>query len=397
MITFEEAKRIVTENLIVTDKEMVPLAEACSRIISQSVSADRDTPPFNKSAVDGYACRASDLGEKMLLLENIAAGYEPKMTVNQRTCSKIMTGAMLPEGADTIIMVEDCDFDGKYVFFKGKGPKDNICVKGEDITKGTEVVTAGTLLKPQHVAVLAAFGAAAVSVSKRISVGILSTGDEIIEPEATPSTVQIRNSNGWQLFSQAMNAGANANYLGIAGDTKESLHSVISKAIVNNDAIIISGGVSMGDFDYVPGILEELGFKILFNKVAVQPGKPSTFAVRKSKEGKCEKVIFALPGNPVSCFIQFELLVRPWLIASAGGHAPELWTELPAKEEYSRRNTGRLAFIPIIINPDGTFSHLKYNGSAHIAALSEATGIAAVPVGKATIAAGEKTRIFILP
>lgn len=397
MITFEEATIIVNNNLIPKGSEAVLLSEACSRVIAEPVRADRDTPPFNKSAVDGYACRASDLGDKLLFLENIAAGYEPKMDITAGTCSKIMTGAMLPEGADTVVMVEDCEFDGKYVSFRGKGPKDNICLRGEDIGEGEEVIPSGTLLRPQHIAVLAAFGAAKVKVAERISIGILSTGDEIIEPDMNPSAVQIRNSNGWQLYAQALSAGANANYLGIARDTKESLYSTLSNAVENNDAIIITGGVSMGDFDYVPGILEDMGFKILFNKVAVQPGKPSTFAVRKASDGSCEKVIFALPGNPVSCFIQFELLVRPWIIASCGGKSRGLWTELAAGTEYSRRNTGRLAFIPVVISPNGTFTPVRYNGSAHIAALTDANGIAAVPIGKATIAEGEKTSIFILP
>lgn len=397
MITFEEATIIVNNHLISKGSEIVLLSEAGSRVMAEPVKADRDTPPFNKSAVDGYACRASDLGEKLLLLENIAAGYEPKVTISKGTCSKIMTGAMLPAGADTVVMVEDCEFDGKYVSFRGKGPKDNICLRGEDIREGEEVIPSGTLLRPQHIAVLAAFGVAKVKVAERINIGILSTGDEIIEPEMSPSAVQIRNSNGWQLYAQALNAGAKANYLGIARDTKESLYSTLSNAVKQNDAIIITGGVSMGDFDYVPGILEEMGFKILFNKVAVQPGKPSTFAVRKASDGSCEKVIFALPGNPVSCFIQFELLVRPWIIASCGGKSRGLWTELAAGAEYSRRNTGRLAFIPVIISPNGTFTPVRYNGSAHIAALTDANGIAAVPIGKATIAEGEKTSIFILP
>ena len=396
MIPFSKALEVVMANTLGFEAENVPLSEAMGRILSKPVFADRDMPPFDKSAVDGYACKAADIVGDMKLLENIAAGVEPLKEVLAGCCSKIMTGAMLPEGADTVIMVEECEYNGTSVKFTGKSLKSNICYKGEDIREGDKVIDEGTLIKPEQVAILATFGITQVSCAKKKKIGILSTGDEIVEPDENPSRVQIRNSNGWQLRAQSIKAGAETNYYGIASDNKETLRMKLSDAINENDIVIISGGVSMGDFDFVPSVLAGFGLKILFNKVAVQPGKPSTFAVKYTSEGIAGKVVFALPGNPVSSFIQFELLVKPFLFKSMGGELPGFQVALPIKSEYTRKHTERLALIPVKIDSDGSFSPVKYNGSAHINALNGINGIAEIPLGVGNLDAGMKTKVHIL-
>ena len=397
MITFNNAAEIVLSNSLKSEGEFIPLSEALGRVLAQPVYADRDMPPFDKSAVDGYACKAADIVGELRLLENIAAGFKPVKTVTAGCCSKIMTGAMLPEGADTIIMVEECEDSGTSVRFNGKSLKSNICYKGEDIREGDKVLETGTFIKPEQIAILASFGVTNAFVAKHKKIGILSTGDEIIEPDAIPTLVQIRNSNGWQLRAQALRAGAIVNYYGIASDSESSLREKLEKALNENDIVILSGGVSMGDFDFVPAVLDEFGLKTLFNKVAVQPGKPSTFAVKYSQDGSAKKVVFALPGNPVSCFVQFELLIKPFLFKSMGGVAPGLKADLPFKSDYSRKHTERLALIPVRIDSDGSFSPVKYNGSAHITALNGANGIAEIPLGAGSFAAGEKVKVYILP
>ena len=396
MIQFSEALNIVKSNTIIPEAEKIPLSESTGRFLAETIYADRDTPPFNKSAVDGFACREEDLNEKMEIVETIPAGFEPSVKLSIGKCSRIMTGAMLPEGADTVVMVEECTVENNHMRYIGRKGRDNICIKGEDMTAGSEAVSKGTLIGSVHIAILASMGASNPLVFKKIKIGILSTGDEIVEPDEIPSKVQIRNSNGWQLYAQALSAGADASYLGIARDEREEVRKSITDGLRNNDVLIITGGVSMGDFDYVPETIESLGFTILFNKVAVQPGKPSTFAVLKDSKGEVKKVIFALPGNPVSCYLQFQLLVKEWFYASSGSKSKAIWTKIPMAKEFIRKNTSRQSFIPGKISAEGEFELLSYNGSAHILAMGEATAVASIPVGKGELKMGEPVTVYIL-
>ncbi|MFA6334701.1 MAG: gephyrin-like molybdotransferase Glp [Bacteroidales bacterium] len=402
MIRFEQALEIVLSQSLEIGKELVPLSEAAGRVLSSTVYADRDMPPYNKSAVDGYACREEDLvrGE-LKIIENIAAGYYPKSVITTGCCSKIMTGAKLPDGADTVLMVEEVIENGDHVRYSianGKKPKNNICLKGEDIKKDELVLEKGAFIKPEQIAILAAMGVSMVPVSKQLRVGLISTGDEIVEPETTPNEVQIRNSNGWQLRAQIIRIGSIVSYYGIVGDSEELLQKKIEKALSQNDILILTGGVSMGDFDFVPLILQNLKLEILFDKIAVQPGKPSTFAIKRNHVDphKADKVVFALPGNPVSCYIQFELLVKPFIFKSMGAPDPTLWIEMASSEGFTRKHTERKALIPVKVGPDGRFSIVNYNGSAHILALNNANAIAEVPIGVSTTKRGDKLRLFFL-
>lgn len=410
MIKFEKAIEIVLSHTLETGREWAPLASSMGHFLATNIYADRDMPPFNKSAVDGYACRRVDIEKELRVIENIPAGYSPKLKITEGCCSKIMTGAKLPDGADTVIMIEEvvemakvaevagtCGFV-RYANADGKKLKNNICLKGEDIKEGELVLETGTFVKPQHIAILAAMGINNVPVFKTLNIGLLSTGDEIVEPDVVPDEVQIRNSNGWQLRAQVLRSGAVANYYGIVPDNEKSLKYAIEKALVNNDILVLTGGVSMGDFDFVPSIISSLGFEILFDKVAVQPGKPSTFAIKKApgSNNKTEKVIFALPGNPVSSFIQFELLIRPFIFKSMHADNPVLWFEMASAQDYNRKSTDRKALIPVIAAPDGRFKIINYNGSAHILALDKANAIAEVPEGVSFVGIGDKLRVFLL-
>ncbi|MDO9680128.1 MAG: molybdopterin molybdotransferase MoeA [Bacteroidales bacterium] len=398
MISFEEALKIVLENAQYLPHESIKLEDSAGRVLASDIYADRDMPPFDKSAVDGYALKREELGNPLRVVENIAAGYVPKNEVISGTCSKIMTGAVIPAGADFVVMVEDTVEVSGFMDLKEKEEKfkkrNNICYKGEDISEGDLLLSRGTVISPAATAILASAGFSVVSVSKVPVVGIFSTGDEIVEPEVTPLPSQIRNSNGWQLRMQALSTCSKVKYYGIVKDSPELLHAAVLKSIEECDITIITGGVSAGDFDYVPGIIKECGFNILFDKVSVQPGKPSTFAVKKADYNE-NKVIFALPGNPVSSLIQFEMLVKPYIIKSMGGNYLPLKLSLPAGEDFTRKNNERLSFIPVVINPEGTFSPVRYNGSAHIAAMAHADAIAEIPVGVKQILAGEKATIHI--
>ncbi len=239
--------------------------------------------------MDGFACREADLHMELEMIEVLAAGEIPKKKIETGECTKIMTGAMIPQGADCVIMVEDTEItaEGKIRYTKierknievceacapsSKKTNKNICFLGEDVKLGEEVLKKGVVLKPQHLPILASAGCANPLVYKKVSVGIIATGSELVEPHEKPGLSQIRNSNASQLVAQVMACGALPNYYGIAEDVEETTKNVLQKAVSENDLVLLTGGVSMGDFDFVPLIMKELGFEILFDSIAVQPG-----------------------------------------------------------------------------------------------------------------------------
>lgn len=384
MITFDEAYKIVTGSVFTTGTETVSFIESLNRVLAEDISSDMDMPPFNKATVDGFACRKIDLGDELEILETIAAGMQPAKAVSVKQCSRIMTGAPVPEGADMVFMVEDSlILPSGNVKHTGSFTKENIAYKGEDILKGDVVLKTGKLIRPQEVAVMASVGCTAVKVSRKPLVAVISSGDELVEPFDTPGVSQIRNSNAYQLLAQLLRAGALGKYFGIASDDKEATFRLVTQAIKECDIVILTGGVSMGDFDFIPAVLEKAGVKILFSRINVQPGKPTTFGVHP------DALVFGLPGNPVSSFTQFELLVRPLISKMMGYELNQYTINLPLKVSFSRRIADRQAFIPVIITADGFADPVEYHGSAHISSISLADGIISMPSGKKTIEKGE--------
>ncbi len=388
MITFEEAFRIVTEAAFHTGKEEVRITDAAGRALAAPVRSDMDMPPWNKSAVDGYACRHQDLGSELTVTETVAAGVMPEKTIVQGTCSRIMTGAAVPQGADYVFMLEDTEEkeDGR-VRFTGKPGNDNIAKAAEDCFTGQTVLKPGRYIKPQEIAVMAVVGATAVTVSCRARVGVISTGNELVEPDKVPAGAQIRNSNASQLMAQVARAGAEGRYYGIARDEEASIEKLLTRALEENDVVLISGGVSFGDFDLVPKVMRSLGLTIHFDQVAMQPGKPLTFCTGE------KKAVFGLPGNPVSTFVQFEVMVRPFIDRMAGVTAEEPKMLMPLAADYSRKRAERLAWIPFTVTPAGEAMPVEYHGSAHITALTGAWGFIAIPRGQSWIQKGEMVSV----
>jgi molybdopterin molybdotransferase len=383
MISFEEAYRIVMNHVAVFPSERVNMLDSLGRILAEDIFSDIDMPPFNKSAVDGFACRKADLGHDLEVIETLPAGKTPEFTVSKGKCSRIMTGAMLPEGSDFVIMVEDTQIlDNGMMQSTKKQTVRNICYQGEDIKAGDKVLSKGTLIKPQHIAVLAVAGAVNPKVSKQIHVGILSTGDELVEPEHLPSPSRIRNTNAYQLIAQVSTAGAIPQYGGIAADTENSLSAMLSDSLDQNDIVLLTGGVSMGDFDYVPKAMENMEIKILFKSVAIQPGRPTVFGKRGNQ------FIFGLPGNPVSSFVLFEVLVKPFLLKMMGcREEPEIF-HLPLGITFRRKKSTRKSLIPVRIE-NGLVFPVEYHGSAHITAYTQAQGIITIDIGKTELVKGE--------
>jgi molybdopterin molybdotransferase len=384
MITFENAYEIVSNSARILGIEEVDLLATIGRVIAQDVVSDINMPPFDKSAVDGYACKRNDFNSnnRLEILEIIKAGQNPEKEVVNGYCSKIMTGAMLPIGAEIIVMVEDTEIiDNRVHFLKDKTAA-NICYIAEDIKKNDIVLKKGSYIKPQHIAVLASVGAFKTLVFKQPKVGIISTGDELVEPTVLPTGSKIRNSNAWQLMAQVQNAGGIPDYIGIASDNKTSTYDKITAAFATNDIVILTGGVSMGDFDYVPEIMQEIGVKILFRSIAVQPGRPTVFGI------KDDKYIFGLPGNPVSSFVQFEILVKHLIqkLQNADNKAVDII--LPLGADINRKKTERKSFIPVNIK-EGKLFPVDYHGSAHIHSYIFADGIIAIEKGILSLKKGE--------
>jgi molybdopterin molybdotransferase len=409
MITFEEALLILEANAGTLQVEEVGLTECLGRVLAEDVFSDMDMPPFDKSAVDGYACRRDDLGKELVVLEIIAAGQVPKFRIGPGECAKLMTGGMVPEGADTVIMIEDVESalgesirtevhlntvsgssEGKRIRFRGKTTNSNICYQSEDLKKGSQVLDKGALIRPQEIAVLASVGKSLPLVYKQAHIGIITTGDELVEPNQVPGLSQIRNSNAWQLIGQAQQAGCQPTYYGIAVDNEEQTAQLIEKASEENDIVILTGGISVGDFDFVPAVLKKAGFDIKFRSLAVQPGKPSIFATRGSTR------LFALPGNPVSSFVQFEMMVKFMLKLMTSNNSMEKTIRLPLGFDYSRKRTDRKAFMPVVLSSEGTAASIEYHGSAHIQSYIHADGIISIEIGQNEIKKGTLVDVRLL-
>ncbi len=357
-----------------------------------------DIPPFDKSAMDGFACRREDLANELTIIETIPAGVSPKREIGPRQCAKIMTGAMVPQGADCVIMVEFTEsLEGNKVRFTGGRTADNICGKAENIKAGQIVLRKGVRIKPQHIATLASVGCVRPLVASRPAVGIIATGNELVAPAQKPAISQIRDSNSYQLCAQVQRLGAIGQNYGIAADTETEINGVLKKAIAENDVVIISGGVSMGDYDLVPGVLKQNGVKVLFEKLAIKPGKPTVFGVCGGSPPLSRgQVCFGLPGNPAAGFVIFELLVKPFLYKMMGHDYNPSCIPVAVTESVRRKKTERQSWIPVAITEAGTAKPVEYHGSAHINALCEADGLISIDIGVAEIERGTTVSVRII-
>jgi molybdopterin molybdotransferase len=382
MISFEQAIKIIMELVQPLDKERIDIDKSLNRILVEDVVSDIEMPPFNKSAMDGFACRRTDLSNKLTIIETIPAGYVPKKKISKNKCAKIMTGAVVPEGADCVIMVEHAEFISyNQIRFTGEFTADNICSRAEDVKKGEVVLAKGTRIRPVHVALLAAVGCTKPLVSCQPKVGVIATGNELVEPYIKPNFSQIRNSNSSQLSTQISNMGICPIYYGIASDEEQAIDSMLRKAISETDVILLSGGVSMGDFDLVPKVLRQNNIKLAFEKIAIKPGKPTVFGFSD------ESFFFGMPGNPVSTLVIFEIMVKPFLYKMMGHDFKPVIMQKKLTQAISRKRTERKSCIPVVFEND-KIKPIEYHGSAHIKAMCDADGIVEIPVGISEIKEG---------
>ena len=324
MISVEAALEIILSEIKPLGMERVNILSAMGRVLGENIVADTNNPPWDNSAMDGYAVRAVDTKDAskdqpvtLQIIEDLPAGYVAKKSVKRGQTIRIMTGAPMPKGADAVIMVEETERQearGKrqeVKVFKEAKVGDNVRKAGEDFKKGDIVLRKEMTIRPPEIGMLAAVGKPNVYVYQQPNVAVLSTGDELIEIEEAPMNGKIRNSNSYAIAAQIKACGATPIQLGIARDTKKDLKEKLEFGLTA-DCIVSSGGVSVGDFDFVKDVLKQMGSEMRFWKVAMKPGKPLAFGVIANKPA------FGLPGNPISSMVAFEQFARPAILKMMG-------------------------------------------------------------------------------
>jgi len=357
----------------IPDTEICPVTESLNRVLAEEVLSTLESPPFDKAAMDGYAVNNSDERESYKIVETIAAGDTASRPINPGECGKIMTGAMMPPGADKVIRVEYTEeLDGQMHVTQPE-PYGNVIKQGENLKKGEKVLTP-RVIRPQDIGVLASLGLTEVTVAKAPLIGVITTGSEIREPGEELEPGQIYNSNGNQLCAQLKATGCGFKYFGIAPDEPERLGQVIEKGLTECDILLLSGGVSMGSYDFVPGMLRDKGVEIFFHKLAIKPGKPTLFGRR----GQC--FVFGLPGNPVSTFVIFEVMVKTLVYGLMGIDWKPRTAPGRTMEDFKRRETIRAEYLPVVFDA-GEIHLMSYHGSSHLNALSETNALIRVDRG----------------
>jgi molybdopterin molybdotransferase len=363
-------------------------------VLAEDVYADRDSPPFAKSLVDGFAVRCQDDTSERRVVMEIMAGATPSQPLAIGEAARVTTGAMLPAGADAVVMQEQVEPAGADRIRLLRQPRagENVLPQGAEMRRGELILSAGTVIRPAEIGVLASVGKTAVPVYRQPVVAILPTGDELVEPGMTPGPGQIRNSNAAMLAALVARNHALPRYLGIARDTLDSLRPLVREGL-KCDVLVLSGGVSVGPLDLVPQLLQEEGVQLLFHKVSLKPGKPLLFGVYN------DKLVFGLPGNPVSSFVGFELFVRPALRVMLGKSEPHLvYLQATFAAGFYYR-TDRPTYHPAQLWLDeGAWrvQAVPWLGSADLRALTRANALLRLPAGENRFVPGQAVQVLAI-
>ena len=402
MISVAEAIQIVLQQTAALATERVPLDRTLGRVLAEDVVADSDLPPFDRSQMDGYAVRAEDVTTapaRLRIVGESAAGRGWHNQLEEGQAVRIMTGAPVPAGADSVQQVEHAHElkDGTVVeLLETVETGKSIVKRGAEIQAGATVLYTGTKINAAMMAVLAAFGYANVAVFRRPRVGVLATGTELVAVDQTPGQDQIRDSNNYSIASYAELAGAVVQRLPLTGDKTSLLKKQLKQAAKSCDVIVTSGGVSMGVYDVTKAALKELDAEIFFERIALRPGKPTVFA--RLPNGT---LIFGLPGNPVSVAVTFNLFARTALLAMQGAAEPKLKYETASLARTVKGTMDRESYLPaqLTTNDDAELIAfpLKWGGSSDFVAFALTTALAIVPAGVKSLEAGTIVNVLRLP
>ena len=393
MVSIEEAQRTILGQISPLETEKVSVFLGLNRVTPEDHVAPWDIPAADNSAMDGFAfSHAGMTGDSLKVSGFLPAGEVHDLQVPPGEGIKIMTGAPVPPGCDTVVPIEDVEEEGDLIRLRGAVKAGtHVRKRGEDITCGNVVIKAGSLLRPQEIGMLSAMGSTSLAVYRRARIAILSTGDELLEPGSTPMPGKLINSNSYSLAAQVLDAGGDPVLLGIAADTLEATCDKI-KAGLNADMLVITGGVSVGDRDYVKAAIEKLGGQVTFWKVNMKPGKPLAFAMLDGKP------IFALPGNPVAAMVSFELFVRPSIL-KAMGHRRIFRPRVKATLQEATANKGkRPHLVRGIVSKSGDRYQASTTGnqsSGRISSLILGNGLMKL-APESTFAAGEEVEVILL-
>ncbi|CCE11572.1 molybdopterin biosynthesis protein [Bradyrhizobium sp. STM 3843] len=380
LMSIDDAVGIITAKVsAVTETETVPLIAADGRILAGDIAAPLPLPPFTNSAVDGYAVRASDLpaeGEATFAVTGrVPAGSAAATPVPAAHAMRIFTGAPMPGGADTVFMQEDVrlDEDGRVVLPAGLKPGANVRPAGEDIANGVVALKARQRLRPQHVAVAAAFGLTSLAVRRRIRVAVFSTGDELASPGASRAQAQLYDSNRFMLMAMLKRLGCDVSDLGIFSDERAPLAASLREVASQHDLLLTTGGVSTGEEDHVKAAVESVGSLVLW-RMAIKPGRPVAMGIISGTP------FIGLPGNPVASFVTFVHVVRPTVLALAGA-LPEALTPKPVRAAFSyKKKAGRREYVRVSLRraADGLLEAIKFprEGAGLLSSLIETDGLA---------------------
>jgi molybdopterin molybdotransferase len=380
-----EAERLIGERVASVRETMrVALREAEGRVLAVDLFASVDLPPFDNSAVDGYAVRAEDLdatgATRLAIVDRAAAGHAASHWLESGEAIRIFTGAPMPAGADTVFMQEDCRIEDGAVFVPpGLKRGANRRLAGEDIRAGAVALPAGRRLAAPHVALAAALGLTALEVRRRVRVALFSTGDEIAEPGTALPPAALYDSNRYLLAGLLGRFGAHVTDLGILRDDPRVLTRAIAAAALDHDLVLTSGGVSTGEADHVRAVLERIG-RLVFWRLAIKPGRPVAMGVIRGGNGGDGTAFVGLPGNPVAVFVTFVRVVRPLLLRLAGA-LPEPLIALPARAAFSyKKRTGRREYVRVKLREgaDGAVEAIKHaqDGAGVLTSLTETDGLA---------------------
>jgi molybdopterin molybdotransferase len=393
LISVEEAQRTILEYITPLETEKVSVFQGLNRVTPEDHIAPWDIPPADNSAMDGYAFSHTSINDNRLRVTGfLPAGVVRTVPVQPGEAIRIMTGAPVPSGCDTVVPIEDVEEDGEWIrLTSAVRPGSHVRKRGEDIRCGNVVIPAGSLLRPQEIGMLSAMGTTSLAIYRRARVAILATGDELLEPGSTPAPGKIINSNSYSLAAQVLDAGGDPVMLGIAPDILDDTCDKI-RAGLNADLMVISGGVSVGDRDFVKAAIEELGGTVTFWKVNMKPGKPLAFAILQGKP------VFALPGNPVAAMVSFELFVRPSLL-KAMGHRRVLRPKVKAFLQEPASNKGkRPHLVRGIVSRHDDCYHVSTTGnqsSGRLSSLIQGNGLIHL-APDASHAAGDTVEVLLL-
>ncbi len=398
LLRLDEMERMIAERIVpVAEVERVPLHGARGRVLASDVKAPVNLPPFDNSAVDGYAVRHADLqpdaDTTLVIAGRLTAGSHEALMLRAGSAIRIFTGAAMPRGADTVFMQEDVTADGEHVTVpRGLKLGGNRRLAGEDVAVGALVLSDGTVLEVQHVALAAALGLTELPVRRRLRVAIFSTGDEIVEPGAPRGGTAIYDSNRVLLMQLLERLGAIVTDLGILADDPERLSVNLRQAAVAHDLIVTSGGVSTGEADYVRNAVESVG-KLVFWRVGIKPGRPVALGVIPAQHGQ-GAAFLGLPGNPVAVFVTFVRVVKP-LYRRLSGARPDKLVPLPVRTAFSyRKKKDRREYVRVALKraADGEIEAVKHpqDGAGILTSLTQTDGLLEFPEDVTAVEAGDR-------